>query len=131
MLWYFVMTLLEDEETQKRGVIFVTYVLDGDVVLEIPKDAREIIWRGTQIFPCLPIRIIAIHGCLSDNRFTRGLLALALLGFPPDLRRRIKPHFGMSYLVFVYLLQFTHRYSTHYFFYRYDFPFSFCSYYRY
>lgn len=87
---YLQLTLAEDEENQKRGIVTILFQL-GSVS---PKDMnRELAREGPRIGNWLPIKVAGIHIC-TDNPVVEVLARVILAGSTPALRSRHRLHYG-------------------------------------
>jgi hypothetical protein len=85
--WYMAMTALEDEETQKQGIVFLSYAV-GQPVLQ-----RSGVFKLSNIFSVLPLRIVGIHVCVDDPK-ARLLATFATLLIESRHRVRFRCHCG-------------------------------------
>ena len=82
------MTLTEDEDTQKRGAVFVT-LFDGG------GNDLEVIMKGSYTLYSLPVRNDANHMCLSGDDAKIKSMESALKYFSgPFTRARMRSHYG-------------------------------------
>jgi hypothetical protein len=74
-MYYFFMSALEDEETQKKGIVVIPYLLklksQSDGLLEPPIYASRFVKNR----PAIPIRLGGVHVCVN------ALAARALIAF--------------------------------------------------
>ena len=106
MFWYNMMTMLEDEETQKSGVILVMYATGdtADLFHTSPNHPMyEAFWKWPRIFPYVPHRIEALHFWYDDPA-VKPLLAVLQMGAGPYYRQRLRVHFTGSVQEGVYSL---------------------------
>eukprot|EP00529_Nitzschia_sp_RCC80_P002194 CAMPEP_0113494020 /NCGR_PEP_ID=MMETSP0014_2-20120614/28893_1 /TAXON_ID=2857 /ORGANISM="Nitzschia sp." /LENGTH=897 /DNA_ID=CAMNT_0000387903 /DNA_START=253 /DNA_END=2946 /DNA_ORIENTATION=- /assembly_acc=CAM_ASM_000159 len=86
--YYIIMSLIEDVETQRNGMILM-----GVNVGPKRRVDREIVFNVHKVRRALPIRTVAIHYCYDDMRMipmmTLGMLAMGAAG-----RVRFRPHYG-------------------------------------
>eukprot|EP00529_Nitzschia_sp_RCC80_P004320 CAMPEP_0113482538 /NCGR_PEP_ID=MMETSP0014_2-20120614/22971_1 /TAXON_ID=2857 /ORGANISM="Nitzschia sp." /LENGTH=934 /DNA_ID=CAMNT_0000376059 /DNA_START=347 /DNA_END=3151 /DNA_ORIENTATION=+ /assembly_acc=CAM_ASM_000159 len=86
--YYIIMSLIEDVETQRNGLILM-----GVNVGPKRRVDREIVFNVHKVRRALPIRTVAIHYCYDDMRMipmmTLGMLAMGAAG-----RVRFRPHYG-------------------------------------
>ena len=83
------MSLAEDEETQRRGLVSVLYQV-GD---SPPSYDFELLRREVTFVRGLPIRIVAIHFCASTQLWMQ-VVDLAIHMASPFMRFRIRCHYG-------------------------------------
>lgn len=81
-------TSLEDEETQKRGMVIIAMNIDHAAMLN-----RFKVMQGGYLSRTIPMRLVAIHFCVSQpmQRFS-ATLATMVLGVQLQLRSRV--HYG-------------------------------------
>ena len=86
---------MEDEETQRSGVVIVLSLLGTDKS-SMPTDYRDGSWQVTLLTTsALPLRIAAVHICYDDpNLFP--VFALGVLVTNTASRLRLRCHFGTS-----------------------------------
>jgi hypothetical protein len=93
-------SLADDEETQKKGVVFVSYSLD---MPERPDESRrKLIWGASAIVQSLPIRGTSVHYCYNSATIGPFLPVLAYAA-GSVLRVRIRTHHGAFSLFGYYL----------------------------
>ena len=96
---YFWLTLAEDEENQKRGLVVIAIHMGSiDLRRANPTLARE----HPRIMSWLPIRVCALH-CCTDDSLTACFFRVALVGAPADIRARHRFHIG-TYTELMYSL---------------------------
>jgi hypothetical protein len=79
------MAVLEDEESQKRGICVIAYNVGNPTV------DRTQVWRNGRLLGSLPYRCVALHYCY-DNPKIRLLLNLTM--FDTHTRTRFRHHYG-------------------------------------
>ena len=84
------MTALNDEETQRKGIIIISYSVGAEKATD--KDSA---WCIAHLCRILPIPTSVFHGC-SDNPEHRVALSVAQLSLGTQLRIRCRLHFGTS-----------------------------------
>jgi len=84
---YVILAAVEDEETQKRGVVGIFYFTAH---LGLVKDLHL---RQSNLFDWLPVRMVGGHFCSNDKRVTM-LKALLMLVIGKDRRVRLRIHDG-------------------------------------
>ena len=82
------MTSLEDEETQKRGMVLIAINIDHTAMTN-----RFKVMQVGYLSRTIPMRLVAIHFCVSQpmQRFS-ATLATMVLGVKLQLRTRM--HYG-------------------------------------
>ena len=83
------LTVAEDEETQKRGVILIMYFIGK--FYYTPE--RRQIDKGAALMEFVPLKVAGVHQC-TDDPVLQGLSSLLLLGFGKERRARTRLHFG-------------------------------------
>jgi hypothetical protein len=88
----------EDEETQKRGCVFIFFQNSPTVQVFTDPQERQMFQR---LFDTIPLRTSAIHVCLCDtggepDKFQK-LQANAMDSFGTEARSRIRLHTGEVY----------------------------------
>jgi hypothetical protein len=84
------MVALEDEETQRNGIVMVCYNVgpfDNDLI------DRDFFWTGCSLFRWLPVHVPGMHYCFSDAKI-RVVTSLVVFGLPPKERSRLRFHDG-------------------------------------
>ena len=84
------MTLMEDVETQKRGITAVIYNVGK---FEKDKYQSNAVEHTTWIQNSVPMKMCSLHYCISDSGF-RYVINIALHFLSEDARARVKVHFG-------------------------------------
>ena len=84
-----VMLAMEDEETQRNGLVFIQYKV-GEQQGKSP--SRQILWKGCQYASGMPLRIAMIHICLPKQ--VLPFVWLMKLALEKVFRDRIKVHEG-------------------------------------
>ena len=84
------MTMIEDLETQRRGITFIIYNV-GSFVKD--KGQSNSVEHITWIQNSVPAKTCALHYCISDTGF-RYIINIALHFLSEDARARVKVHFG-------------------------------------
>jgi hypothetical protein len=98
-LYYTIMSCLEDEETQCKGVTLIIYGVGG---IEPCSADFQFVSHGAWSVSALPHRVVSLHYCFSDPIF-RQFINFCLPLFPQTARARSKVHCG-SGLECVYAL---------------------------
>lgn len=91
------MSVMEDEETQKRGITCIVYSVAGEFV-EGKTDLRTVS-AGPWIARSLPFRMCSIHQCFNDPA-VRVIINFSLRFLPERERARVKLHYGECHTVF-------------------------------
>jgi hypothetical protein len=93
-------SLADDEETQKKGVVLVSYSLD------MPKrpdeTRRKALWGAGVIVQSLPIRVTSLHYCYNSSK-VGPFLPLVAYASGSVIRLRMRIHHG-AFSLFVYYL---------------------------
>mmetsp|Transcript_26409 Transcript_26409/g.64355 ORF Transcript_26409/g.64355 Transcript_26409/m.64355 type:complete len:464 (-) Transcript_26409:335-1726(-) len=89
--WYVAKSVADDEETQKKGFVFVSYANDSNH----PSDAvrRELLKLCGTVSRGLPVRSIAVHYC-SDSSRTAAFYRAIITGTDSSVRVRTRAHSG-------------------------------------
>ncbi|CAJ1969414.1 unnamed protein product [Cylindrotheca closterium] len=89
--WYILTSVADDEETQKKGFVFVSYAVDSNQ----PSDAvrRETLRSCATVVETLPVRTTAAHFC-SDSQAAAALWRIMIVSSPTYTRVRIRTHCG-------------------------------------
>lgn len=92
-VFYACMVLMEDEETQKKGRVYVVWI-NPETTMD-----RTTSWSIAQLTRALPARFSAIHLCLEQQQpkqsFVSGsIMALARLALESLSRVRSRTHVG-------------------------------------
>lgn len=88
--FYAHMVMTEDEETQKKGVVFVFFV--AGLSSKEPFD-REYGWKLGRVMNALPTRLEGIHVC-SDSMFVSTVVSIAKFSLNLFNRLRVRTHYG-------------------------------------
>eukprot|EP00526_Cylindrotheca_closterium_P009653 CAMPEP_0113635670 /NCGR_PEP_ID=MMETSP0017_2-20120614/18596_1 /TAXON_ID=2856 /ORGANISM="Cylindrotheca closterium" /LENGTH=424 /DNA_ID=CAMNT_0000546465 /DNA_START=68 /DNA_END=1339 /DNA_ORIENTATION=- /assembly_acc=CAM_ASM_000147 len=89
-LFYLCETMLDDVETQRRGITFVVYNVGNFVKEKYDSNAME---HTITIQKSLPFKPCSLHYCFNDSGF-RFVINIAMHFFGEDFRSRVKLHFG-------------------------------------
>lgn len=84
---------LQDEQTQRRGIVVIAYYVGADNI------DRGGVWAVTRLFYALPMRVPGLHGC-SDQPTHRMAMVLAQMILGADNRMRTRFQFGACLLSF-------------------------------
>ena len=94
LLLYMFHCLSEDEESQKRGIVMISFPcinFDPSTISE-PK-AKKLIF---EVLQSIGIRISANHICFPEKPWFRALGALYMMASTRDVRVRTRLHFGKN-----------------------------------
>jgi hypothetical protein len=92
--WYTMVSIADDEETQKRGLVFIAYAAESQQFPDAMR--RELLkWCG-MMGAVVPARAAAIH-YVHGSSDTAPLLQAIVLGVGTVLRVRMRRHYGMFY----------------------------------
>ena len=94
------MSLLEEEEAQRRGIVVVAYEVGG----KMPSLDFELIRRDIHKMKCIPMKIVGAHYCTGQGGLMKAL-DLIMHMTSPFFRVRSRAHYGTSYLNFNQLSQ--------------------------
>lgn len=83
--WYFTMTMMQDEETQRKGVVLIMYNYCGY------KDQVDLTTSANQLRIAMPQRIEATHICSDDPTHQICVTGVQLF-VDPNSRFRLRPH---------------------------------------
>ena len=89
---YFVMKMMQDVNTQKYGVVSVSYDA-GPRKKEFSMNDKIYTWKSGKLISVLPFRVMSMHYCYMDP-LTDMLLALAKTVLGARTRARLRPHCG-------------------------------------
>ncbi len=87
-----VMTAVEEEETQKRGMVGLFYFV-GATSFEFDRKVVEVNNRLSGLLKCLPFKFTAMHICFDDPRLSM-IKSLLMLTMGRDSRVRLRIHVG-------------------------------------
>jgi hypothetical protein len=90
VVYYILMAALEDEETQKRGLVCVVYNVEPKSPLA--NDPR-IYLNVYQLLPKLPIRMMGAHYCVQDSNL-RNFMSSIRIAMSREIRLRSRVHHG-------------------------------------
>ena len=96
MLLYIFNCLSEDLESQKRGIIMVSFPsmnFDPSTISD-PKAKRLIF----EVLQSVGIRITANHICFPDKTWFRAIGAMFMMASTPSIRVRTRLHYGKNSL---------------------------------
>ena len=91
-IFYGSMISMWDEETQKKGIVILVYMLGETTVKFDPHGA----WHISALSRCLPPRISSIHVCVNDSRLS-PLIGLGLMASGSYSRLRYRYHHGTPF----------------------------------
>lgn len=83
-----VMTALEDEQTQKNGIVLVGYNIGPKRTVDV-----KAVFAVQGVKRYLPLRIGSIHYCYDDMKF-RPMMTVAMLIMGVTNRIRLRGHYG-------------------------------------
>lgn len=89
------MSAAEDEETQRRGIVYILCVFGP-----IPEEFLSLDWHRGMMAPISnvlswwPIRWNCGHFCFADNPLVRPIADFCMLGWGTKMRIRVKIHIG-------------------------------------
>eukprot|EP00980_Cylindrotheca_fusiformis_P012834 scaffold3169_cov107-Cylindrotheca_fusiformis.AAC.4 len=89
--WYLLSTLAEDEESQKKGIVTVSYSMDMPPQRE--EGRKKMFWGATVVAQSLPLRLACLHFCYNSSRIGPFLPVVAV-AFRSVIRARIRIHQG-------------------------------------
>ena len=91
--FFFMLSCLsEDEETQKNGVVCISYAVDM-VPPKNPKQRASMLWSGMKLCQVLPFRISSLHFCHNSSIAGR-LLQVITYAAGSLVRVKIRVHLG-------------------------------------
>jgi hypothetical protein len=90
VIYYILMAAVDDEETQKRGVVCVVYNVEPKSSLA--NDPR-IYLNVYQLLPTLPIRMMGAHYCVQDANL-RQFMSSIRVAMSREVRLRSRVHHG-------------------------------------
>jgi hypothetical protein len=88
---YLLSAAAEDEETQRRGFVFVVYHIFP--MKFFSQFDHELFYNVPEVLDWLPIRITGCHFCY-NNPLIRSVAAVAMLVCGPELRAIFRLHHG-------------------------------------
>lgn len=83
--------LVEDEETQKKGCVFVVFHPSPGTQVCASAEERLFVQR---LMESIPVRVSGIHVCLQDDALSKVIKAVFLLAIGPTGRARTRVHTG-------------------------------------
>eukprot|EP00980_Cylindrotheca_fusiformis_P031288 scaffold26125_cov162-Cylindrotheca_fusiformis.AAC.1 len=86
---YLMSTLSEDEETQKKGIVIVSYSMGMSD--HIDQNHRKLIWSSSLLAQSFPLRLACLHCCYN---FSSPLLPVIAFMANSMIRVRIRMHRG-------------------------------------
>ena len=87
-MFYIMMTALEDEQTQKLGIVMVGYNCGPNRTVD-----RKSAFAIQSLRRHLPMRMVSIHYCYDDFKM-RPMMTIAMLVMGASQRVRFRAHFG-------------------------------------
>lgn len=91
--FYMIMVFTEDEATQRKGIVSITYNVEQTINWRNLAFQRSAIRKWAQITAALPWRVEAFHLC-ADSFFWRPMYALFRLKVSMFSRVRVREHYG-------------------------------------
>lgn len=91
--FYAVMSLTDDDETQKNGTVLISYVVGQQLNWQQMRQRREMNRQWAMLIPAIPIRLEALHICI-DSILWRPILAVFKLACNMFTRIRVREHLG-------------------------------------
>lgn len=89
-MYYILMSAIEDEETQKRGVAAIIYNV-GDFMKG--KTNPKTLYQGCWIQNSLPFKMCSLHHCFNDRAF-RFIVNITMYFFSEEAKAKAKMHHG-------------------------------------
>jgi hypothetical protein len=95
-MWYQLMAALEDEDTQRKGMVSILY----NIELVTPEpEYPELLKNAHMINDAVPFRNVAVHYCY-DSASLRPAMTLYQLVVNGNIRLRFRAHYGKKLLLF-------------------------------
>ena len=91
VFWYAMGTLVEDEETQKNGVVFIIYGIGSK--MQANEMSRKIWWGCSRITMTLPLYLTSVHYC-NNKSIVGPQVPFVALSVGPEVRARMRTHQG-------------------------------------
>ena len=91
--WYILESLLDDEETQKKGVVFVSYGFNLQSS-QIHSIRRQLMWTAGYITQALPIKFVGCHYCYESSLIMGKILPILAYTVGKIVRVRFRIHCG-------------------------------------
>jgi hypothetical protein len=89
-MWYQLMAALEDEDTQRKGIVSVLY----NIELAKPEpEYPDLLKNSHMINDAVPFRNVAVHYCY-DSASLRPAMTLYQLVVSGNIRLRFRAHYG-------------------------------------
>jgi hypothetical protein len=88
--WYIIMSMMEDDESQKTGLTYIRYEVGHKVISVDYERLRQL---SKLVANILPVRLMAVHMGLNDARW-QPLTDLVVQLMSPFTRNRFRAHFG-------------------------------------
>ena len=89
-MYYVIMSALEDEETQRKGITIILYNV-GD--FNPRKTDLRTVSQGGWLLATIPMKACSLHHCFSDQK-VRRVINFSMRFFSDDARARCKVHCG-------------------------------------
>ena len=96
MMFYTMMAMMEEEETQRSGIVFVMNCMGSinDVFTTNPTHPMyQTFWKNPGMFSAFPWRIEACHICYSDPK-CKPMMTMMTLRTGSYIRSRMRMHYG-------------------------------------
>lgn len=93
--WYLMMSMVRDEETQKKGIVYVGYNL-GDEPSKC--EHFQILKASENVRSAIPDRVVGAHFCYDHKSVEKFATGIALY-LHKDGRHRFRTHFGNLNLI--------------------------------
>ena len=84
------MYALDDEETQRRGMVGIIYDVGNFVTAKT--DLKTVV-QGVWVQSCVPAKMCSLHHCFYDTAF-RVVVNLSMKFFGQEVKARAKMHHG-------------------------------------
>eukprot|EP00934_Nitzschia_sp_Nitz4_P001317 Nitzschia sp. Nitz4//scaffold72_size95085//11097//12527//NITZ4_004744-RA/size95085-processed-gene-0.78-mRNA-1//1//CDS//3329557327//1317//frame0 len=91
--FYALMSLTDDEDTQKKGCVVISYLIGQGFSFEEISKRRAFNQKHGEILSVIPLRVETMHLCL-DSFLWRPFLAVFKLAMGMFLRLRSREHYG-------------------------------------
>jgi hypothetical protein len=96
LFWYLLSSIAEDEETQKKGMVFISYSLDSK--LESNEENDHVWWACILCAQSLPVRFSSFHYCYNTPTIGSNMKLFISAG-NPFTRARMRMHQGKEMIM--------------------------------
>jgi hypothetical protein len=92
-IYYIIMAAVEDEETQRKGIVGIVYNIGKAASNELDDETSRTLDRSVQLRNALPARYVSMHYCFNNDAFM-SYINREICAFDSSTRARCRVHKG-------------------------------------